>query len=215
MLHSRPTAALPGALPHILLVVLAALAALACGSGASQVVQSEPSEPAQPQQSQVEQTEAEAVDPPATLVEPDLGEWLDLPEDVAPISFPWTRMTMEAGDEALELGVFIADTSARRQRGLMYARGLPAANAMLFVFENPPVRSGFWNNNVPIDLHVAFLDAEGRILEFVTLEARSTEIKAPDERYHYALEMPAGRYAELGIEVGDRLVIDAAAIGAE
>lgn len=215
MLHSRPTAvALPGALPHILLVVLAALAALACGSGPAQVVQSEPSEPG-PQQSQAESAEAEPVDPPATLVEPDLGEWLDLPEDVAPIAFPWTRMMMETGDGALELGVFIADTSARRQRGLMYARGLPAANAMLFVFENPPVRSGFWNNNVPIDLHVAFLDAEGRILEFVTLEARSTEIRAPDERYHYALEMPAGRYAELGIEVGDRLAIDAAAIGAE
>ena len=212
MPHPRSTA---GALPHILLVVLAALAALACGSGASQVVQSEPSEPGQPQQSQAEQTEAEPVDPPAALVEPDLGEWLDLPEDVAPIAFPWTRMTMETAGEALELGVFIADTSARRQRGLMYARGLPAANAMLFVFENPPVRSGFWNNNVPIDLHVAFLDAEGRILEFVTLEARSTEIKAPEERYHYALEMPAGRYAELGIEVGDRLAIDAAAIGAE
>ena len=86
---------------------------------------------------------------------------------------------------------------------------------MLFVFDQPMVHSGFWNNNAPIDLHVAFLDGDGRILEFVTLEARSREVRRPAQPYRYALEMPAGRYAELGIKVGDQLAVDAEALAGD
>lgn len=211
------------ALRHLAVVLLVAAAALACGP-------SQPAEPAQEtppvaqaaeqaveqpaeQAAQTEQTEQ--VEQVEQAAPPNLADWLELGEGVEPIEFAWTPMTMQTSEGELELGVFIADTPARRQRGLMYATGLPPANAMIFVFENPPVHSGFWNDNVPIDLHVAFLDAEGRILEFVTLEARSREIRRPSQPYSYALEMPAGRYAELGIAVGDRLVIEAAAIGRE
>lgn len=198
-------------LRHLAVVLLVAVAALACGPA-------QPAEPAQEtppvaqaveqpaQTEQAEQTEQAVQVEQATP--PDLADWLELGEGVEPIEFAWTPMTMQTSEGELELGVFIADTPARRQRGLMYATGLPPANAMLFIFENPPVHSGFWNDNVPIDLHVAFLDAEGRILEFVTLEARSREIRRPSQPYNYALEMPAGRYAELGIAVGDRLVIE-------
>lgn len=203
------------ALRHLAVVLLVAAAALACGPAqpaepsqeappAAQVVEQAVEQPAQTEQA--EQTEQAVQVEQATP--PDLADWLELGEGVEPIDFAWTPMTMETSEGELELGVFIADTPARRQRGLMYATGLPPANAMLFVFENPPVHSGFWNDNVPIDLHVAFLDAEGRILEFVTLEARSREIRRPSQPYSYALEMPAGRYAELGIAVGDRLVIE-------
>ncbi len=197
-----------GALRHLAVVLVVAAAALACGPSRQAEPAQETPPPAQAvgqaaQTEQVEQTEqTEQAGPP------NLADWLELGEGVEPIEFAWTRMTMETTGGELELGVFIADTSARRQRGLMYATGLPPANAMLFIFDDPPVHGGFWNNNVPIDLHVAFLDAEGRILEFVTLEAHSREIRRPSQPYSYALEMPAGRYAELGIGVGDRLVIE-------
>jgi len=145
---------------------------------------------------------------PAAPSAPALDDYLDLPADVEPVQFGWTRLTIETRGGPLELGVFIADTAERRQRGLMYASGLPPASAMLFRFEDPPVHAGFWNNNVPIDLEVAFLDAGGRIIEILTLEARSRETKRPEQPYSYALEMPAGRYAALGIQLGDRLLID-------
>lgn len=194
-----------GALRHLAVVLVVAAAALACGpsrqAGPSQ--ETPPPTQAVGQAAQTEQVEQVEQDAP-----PNLADWLELSEGVEPIEFAWRRMTMETTGGELELGVFIADTSARRQRGLMYATGLPPANAMLFIFDDPPVHGGFWNNNVPIDLHVAFLDAEGRIMEFVTLEARSREIRRPSQPYSYALEMPAGRYAELGIGVGDRLVIE-------
>ena len=166
----------------IALIAVAAFAALACA----------PSPTSEPQ-----------LDPGA----PDLSAFLDLADDVGAVSFGWTSMTMVTDEAEIELGVFIADTPERRSRGLMYATGLPPNNAMLFVFEDPPVRSGFWNNNVPIDLHVAFLDADGRIMEILTLEARSRETRQPQQPYSYALEVPAGRFDELGIGLGDRLLV--------
>ena len=144
---------------------------------------------------------------PADPAAPGLSAYISLPDDVEAIDFGWRTMTMEAADGEIELGVFIADTPERRSRGLMYATGLPPNNAMLFVFDDPPVHSGFWNNNVPIDLHVAFLDAEGRIMEILTLEARSRETRQPQQPYSYALEVPAGRFDELGIGLGDRLLV--------
>lgn len=202
------------ALRHLAVVLLVAAAALACGPAQPAEPAQETPPPAQVVEQVVEQpAQTEQAEQVEQVEPPDLADWLELGEGVEPIEFAWTQMTMQTSDGELELGVFIADTQAQRQRGLMYATGLPPANAMLFIFENPPVHSGFWNENVPIDLHVAFLDAEGRILEFVTLEARSREIRRPSQPYSYALEMPAGRYAELGIELGDRLVIEA--LGAE
>lgn len=200
----------PRALPHALVLLLAGLVVLACGPSPAQEApvqeQTEPTEQAE----QVEQTEQ--APPAADPVPPNLADWLDLPEGVEAIEFPVTRLTMQTEGGPLELDIFIADTAARRQRGLMYATGLPPRAAMLFVFDELTVHSGFWNNNVPIDLHVAFLDGDGRIMEFVTLEARSQEVRRPAQPYRYALEMPAGRYVELGIKVGDQLVIDAEAI---
>ena len=206
MQRLRSPRPLPRALPHALVLLLAGLVVLACGPSPAQ----EP--PAQEQT--VEQTaeQAEQAPPAAEPAPPNLADWLDLPEGVEAVEFAVTRLTMQTEGGALELDIFIADTAARRQRGLMYATGLPARAAMLFVFDEPTVHSGFWNNNVPIDLHVAFLDGDGRIMEFVTLEARSQEVRRPAQPYRYALEMPAGRYAELGIKVGNQLVIDAEAI---
>ena len=207
-----------GALRHLAVVLVVAAAALACGPSRQAEPAQETPPPAQAvgQAAQTEQVEQDAQGEQVEQAgPPDLADWLELDEGVEPIEFAWRRMAMETTGGPLELGVFIADTSARRQRGLMYATGLPPANAMLFIFDDPPVHGGFWNDNVPIDLHVAFLDAEGRIMEFVTLEARSQEIRRPSQPYSYALEMPAGRYAELGIGVGDRLMIGAAAIGRE
>ena len=198
----------PRALPHALALLLAGLVVLACGPSPAQEA------PAQEQTAeQAEQTGQAEQAPPATdPAPPNLADWLELPEGVEPIDFPATRLTIQTENGPLQLDIFIADTSTRRQRGLMYATGLPPRAAMLFVFDAPTVHSGFWNNNVPIDLHVAFLDADGRIMEFVTLKARSQEVRRPANPYTYALEMPAGRYNELGIKVGDQLAIDAEAI---
>ena len=79
---------------------------------------------------------------------------------------------------------------------------------MIFIWEETQARSGgFWNPNVPIDLDVAWLDRDGAILEFTVLIANDSEIKRPQQDYYFVLEMPRGRFEELGIGVGDRVLI--------
>ena len=138
----------------------------------------------------------------------DLAGWLSLPDDVSVVDFPYSLVSVEAGAEPLELGVLLANSGERRSRGMMYWRGLPPRMGMLFIWEELRGRSGgFWNPNVPIDLDVAWLAEDGTILEFSLLLADDSTTKSPQQEYYFVLEMPRGRFAELGIEVGDRIAM--------
>lgn len=145
---------------------------------------------------------------PATERPAGLDGYLQLPDGVKAIDFPWSQVVVERSSGRLTLGVLVANSGARRTRGLMYWTDLPSNAAMIFIWEDTRARSsGFWNRNVPMDLHVAWLDRDGTILEFATLTAFDEQIKRPQDAYYYALEMPRGRFAELGIAVGDRVLI--------
>ena len=54
------------------------------------------------------------------------------------------------------LNVEIADTPAKRARGLMHRRGLAPDSGMLFVFKKPQKLS-FWMKDTKIPLSIAFL----------------------------------------------------------
>ena len=167
------------------------------------------------QPAQIEQAEP----PPAVeeaeeaAEERELSDWLELPDGVEPVEFETQALSLEYGGETAEWTVLIADTGARRQRGLMHWTGLPERHGMLFIFENPPVHASFWNNNVPIDLSVAYLDEDGRVMEIVFLDARDQTLKGPEEPYWYAFEVPRGRFAEEGIGIGDRIAVEELAHG--
>lgn len=98
----------------------------------------------------------------------------------------------------------VAATTEQRQHGLMFRFNLPADRGMLFVFDQPQPL-GFWMKNTYIPLSIAYLDADGRIL--------NVEDMAPhDERSHpsrgpalYALEMRKGWFAERGLGPGARV----------
>ncbi|MCY3569608.1 MAG: DUF192 domain-containing protein [Chloroflexi bacterium] len=146
---------------------------------------------------------APAVERPA-----EIDRFLQLPDGVAYIDFPWSEVEVERATGTLTVGVLIANTSERRSRGMMYRSGLPERSGMIFIWENTRAQTGgFWNPNVPIDLDVAWLDADGSIMEFTVLIAGDRTIKAPQEPYYFVMEMPRGRFAALGIEHGDRVVI--------
>ncbi len=171
------------------LIALAALAALACGPSGDPATRG-------------------GVILPAVERPDDLAGWLDLPESVDEVVFPWSEVVVRRASGELTVGVLVANTAERRQRGMMYWRGLPPTSGMIFIWEETRARSGgFWNPNVPIDLHVAWLDRDGVILEFSTLLAEDETVKRPQQEYFFVLEMPRGRFAELGIVVGDQVVI--------
>lgn len=174
-------------------ISLAALIVLACGPSGN---------------SSIESGSGTEVIPPATERPAGLDGFLRLPDSVEPIAFAWSEVTVRRSTGDLRVGVLVADSGTRRTRGLMYWSGLPPRAGMLFVWEDRQPRSlGFWNRNVPMDLHVAWLDEDGTVLGFSTLIAFDEQIKRPPGEYYHVLEMPRGRFEELGISVGDRVVI--------
>ena len=178
-------------LSWVTLIGLAALVVLGCGPTLDQ-----------PRQ------DVAGVIAPAVSRPDDLDSFLLLPDDVEEIAFPWSQVEVERAAGRLIVGVLVADTPERRSRGMMYRSGLPPQSGMIFIWEQTRARSGgFWNPNVPIDLDVAWLDRDGVILEFTILIALDSETKYPQQEYFFVLEMPRGRFAELGIGVGDRVLI--------
>lgn len=76
---------------------------------------------------------------------------------------------------------------------------------MLFYYEDPAQRSGFWMKNTHIDLTLAFANGDGEIVAIEDLVAESEVIVKPEPEYQYIVEAPAGWYAAHGIAVGDTL----------
>ena len=178
--------------PSALLVGLAALLVLGCGPTTSD-----------PQSANDAGVIAPAIARPA-----DIDSELALPDGVDDVPFPWSEVMIERSASDLTLGVLVANTSERRSRGMMYRSGLPEQSGMIFIWEQTRARSGgFWNPNVPIDLDVAWLDEDGSIMEFTVLIAGDSTVKGPSAPYYFVLEMPRGRFASLGIELGARVAI--------
>ena len=132
---------------------------------------------------------------------------VSLPEGVEPISFDTFFLDLETVDgRSFTLDLEIADTFAHRTRGLMHRTELGPDTGMLFIF--PEETAGpFWNRDTPLDLDIAFLAPDGRLIELLHLEALSTELVAPRLPYLYALEMTRGWFTARRVQVGDRLLV--------
>ena len=112
--------------------------------------------------------------------------------------------TIRVGDVPLE--VEVADTEAERQKGMMFRRRLGPDEAMLFIFPSE-ANLRFWMKNTPVDLDLAYVAADGRILAIARLHAHSTDPVYSREPARFALETPAGWFAAHGIAEGDRLTL--------
>lgn len=111
---------------------------------------------------------------------------------------PTTKLTI--GSRALTAEV--AATDEHRSIGLMNRFSLPPDHGMLFVFEQARPLS-FWMRNTYIPLSIAFIDANGRIVNIEDMapkDERSTWSTGPAL---YALEMRKGWFAQNGIRAGD------------
>lgn len=102
--------------------------------------------------------------------------------------------------------VEIADTPEKRQQGLMYRDSLDENEGMLFVFPGEEMRS-FWMKNTGIPLSIAYIDSRGVIREIHDMEPFSLAPVPSRFPAKFALEVNRGRFAELGIEPGDRIEI--------
>jgi uncharacterized protein len=146
----------------------------------------------------------------ATLVTsgctPDPADRRSLSPDEIPPSLIGLPLTfVEIGD--LELRVAIADTPASRSRGLMGVADFGGVEGMVFVYD-APTGTGFYMKDVPVPLDIAFVGADGAVIEVQTMALCTGD---PCPLYHspapfmWAIETPAGALS--GIAPGDRFAV--------
>jgi len=109
------------------------------------------------------------------------------------------RVALQAAGQVLT--VEVARTDAQRERGLMGRKEIGPREGMIFVFDKDDHLS-FWMKNTPTPLSIAFLSAEGKVLQIADMEPFSEKIIRSRLSARYALEMRQGAFAEMQITEG-------------
>lgn len=95
----------------------------------------------------------------------------------------------------------LAITPEHVQTGLMHRFSLPPDHGMLFVFPFPRPLS-FWMRNTYVPLSIAFIDAQGRIVNIEDMTPRDERLTWSAGPALYALEMRRGWFSQKGIVAG-------------
>ena len=125
-----------------------------------------------------------------------------------PCTLPVTQMTVASadGERTVTLTVEIANRSDQRQRGLMFRESMDELAGMIFVFSSERY-GGFWMRNTLIPLDIAYLAADGTVLEIVHGVPLSLDVLTPSQGYWYTLEVNGGWFERQDFGVGDRVAI--------
>ncbi len=102
------------------------------------------------------------------------------------------------------LKVELAVTEDQREQGLMFRKQLGHDDGMLFVFDEPAYHA-MWMKNTLIPLSVAFLDADGRILNVLDMEPQTLDTHQAAGPARYAIETNKGWFAERKVKAGDKV----------
>ena len=105
----------------------------------------------------------------------------------------------------------VAVTEPEKAKGLMYRQSLAKDRCMFFVYGEDG-NHAIWMKNCLIALDVAWIDAEGRVLEIAEHVPPCSPMRGDDcptyggsEMTRYFIEFPAGTFKRLGLKKGDRL----------
>ncbi len=120
---------------------------------------------------------------------------------------PITAVTTLGGEEIF---LEVATTPQQQAIGLMYRDALPADRGMLFPLGRPrPV--SFWMKNVPVPLDMVFVyqgEIQAIAVDVPPCLADPCPTYGPDgQLIDQVIELRAGRSVELGLGVGDAVVI--------
>ena len=111
-------------------------------------------------------------------------------------------MELTAGMHRIEAEV--AATDPNRQLGLMNRKTMPQQHGMLFVFNHENTHC-MWMRNTLLPLSVAFVDANGVIINIEDMKPQTEDNHCAKQPARYALEMNLGWFAQRGIKPGTRL----------
>ena len=124
------------------------------------------------------------------------------------VVFSATDLTIVSAAQSHRFRVEIANTRAKRERGLMARRNLDQDAGMLFIYEKPR-RIRMWMKNTFIPLDMLFIDTMGIITGIrANTIPHSTKTIASSKNVIGVLELNGGTAARLGIKTGDRIESD-------
>jgi hypothetical protein len=112
--------------------------------------------------------------------------------------------TVELSINGQKLTAEVAATPDQRATGLMNRFRLRPEQGMVFVFERAEPQA-FWMKNTFIPLSIAFIAADGRILNIADMAPQDESLHWSRGAALHALEMRKGWFAERGIKPGDRV----------
>jgi uncharacterized membrane protein (UPF0127 family) len=103
------------------------------------------------------------------------------------------------------LRVEVADTLEKQERGLMFRQSMPENEGMLFVYKEPQEMS-FWMRNTFIPLDIAFVGADGIILNIHQARPLDESVLYRSAgSAKYVIETNQGWFSRHGIRPGDRV----------
>lgn len=111
-------------------------------------------------------------------------------------------MELTAGMHRIEAEV--AATDPNRQLGLMNRKSMPQQHGMLFVFNHENTHC-MWMRNTFLPLSVAFVDANGVIINIEDMKPQTEVNHCAKQPARYALEMNLGWFAQRGIKPGVKI----------
>ena len=114
-----------------------------------------------------------------------------------------TLFDQSAGGVPFRAKVAVSD--GEKMRGLMGVRSLPENEGMIFVSDIPHMAS-FWMKNTLIPLDIAFVDANGVILQISQMYPHSeVPVRSASSEVVYCVEMNRGWFEKNGVKSGDKL----------
>ena len=136
------------------------------------------------------------------MVRNAFGKWIvtvaaALPMLATAQGMPLIELT--AGIHRIEAEV--AATQQNRMQGLMHRKSMAPQRGMLFVFD-AEARHCMWMRNTYLPLAVAFLDAQGRILNVEEMQPQTENNHCAAAPARFALEMNAGWFRARGLGPG-------------
>jgi uncharacterized membrane protein (UPF0127 family) len=106
--------------------------------------------------------------------------------------------------------VLVAATPEQRQRGLMEVTDLGGYPGMLFVWDADS-SSSFYMRNTPTPLSIAWFTAGGELVSTADMEPCGDRTDcptySPGGRHRFALEVPQGQLAGMGVADGSSLAV--------
>ncbi|MFN0095715.1 MAG: DUF192 domain-containing protein [Dehalococcoidia bacterium] len=129
-------------------------------------------------------------------------------EEPPPTLLPTVQVTVEGNGVSEPLTAEVAATVAQRTQGLMIRQELREDAGMLFLF-NADQTGGFWMKDTYIPLSIAYIAADGRIVDIKDGRPLDTTVLTPTAPYRMVLEVKQGWFERHGLGVGSLVRVPA------